>query len=118
NVEFINPNFRMNVRSLPGADFLARTAERKVPMFALGWAADYADPSNFINTFLDNDGYYSLRTSIDIPEIQALIDQADTIQDPAECAFLYRVNGTLYFDQATLIALPTQSPYIATRSNL
>ena len=40
------------------------TAEQKVPMFALGWAADYADPSNFINTFYDNDGYYSPRTSI------------------------------------------------------
>ena len=118
NLEFINPNFRMNVRSLPWADFLARTAERKVPMFALGWAADYADPSNFINTFLDNDGYYSPRTSIDIPEIQALIDQADTIQDPAERAFLYREIGTLHYDQAPLIAVPTQSPFIATRSNL
>src|SRR5690606_9090104 len=111
NLEFINPNFRMNVRSLPWADFLARTAERKVPMFALGWAADYADPSNFINTFLDNDGYYSPRTSIDIPEIQALIDQADTIQDPAERAFLYREIGTLHYDQAPLIAVPTQSPF-------
>lgn len=118
NLEFINPNFRMNVRSLPWADFLARTAERKVPMFALGWAADYADPSNFINTFLDNDGYYSPRTSINIPEIQTLIDQADTIQDPAERAFLYREIGTLHYDQAPLIAVPTQSPFIATRSNL
>ncbi len=118
NLEFINPKFRMNVRSLPWADFLSRTAERKVPMFALGWAADYADPSNFINTFLDNDGYYSPRTSINVPEIQELIDQADTLQDPAERGFLYREIGTLYYDQAPLITVPTQSPFLVTRDNL
>src|SRR5690606_16176903 len=66
NLEFINPNFRMTVRGLPWADYLARTAEKKAPMFALGWAADYADPSNFINTFYDNDGYYSARTSVNV----------------------------------------------------
>ena len=40
------------------------------------------------------------------------------IQDPAERAFLYREIGTLHYDQAPLIAVPTQSPFIATRSNL
>lgn len=118
NLEFINPKFRMDVRSLPWADFLARTAERRVPMFALGWGADYADPSNFINTFYDNDGYYSPRTSINVPEIQALIDQADVIADPVERGFLYREVGTLHYDLAPLIAVPQQSPFVVTRSNL
>ncbi|HEX7002196.1 MAG TPA: ABC transporter substrate-binding protein [Trueperaceae bacterium] len=118
NVSFINPNFVMNVRSLPWADFLNRSAERKVPMFALGWAADYADPSNFINTFYDNDGYYANRTSINVPEIQALIDQADASFDPAERGFLYSQIGTLHYDYAPLIAVPTQSPFIVTRSSL
>src|SRR5690606_29676674 len=118
NLSFINPDFRMNVRSLPWADFLNRSAERKVPMFALGWAADYADPSNFINTFYDNDGYYANRTSIDVPEIQALIDEADTIFDPAERGFIYREIGTLHYDLAPIIAVPTQSPFIAARENL
>jgi len=118
NLSFINPNFVMNVRSLPWADFLNRSAEQKVPMFALGWAADYADPSNFINTFYDNDGYYSDRTSINVPEIQALIDQADASFDPAERGFLYSQIGTLHYDYAPLIAVPTQSPFIVTSSAL
>lgn len=118
NLEFINPKFRMDVRSLPWADFLARTAERRAPMFALGWGADYADPSNFINTFYDNDGYYSPRTSINVPEIQALIDQADVIADPVERGFLYREVGTLHYDLAPIVAVPQQSPFVVTRSNL
>ena len=118
NLEFINPNFRMTVRGLPWADYLARTAEKKAPMFALGWAADYADPSNFINTFYDNDGYYSARTSVNVPEIQALIDQADTVLDPGERAFLYRDIGTLHYDQVPLLAVPVQEDFMVVRDNL
>jgi peptide/nickel transport system substrate-binding protein len=117
-LSFINPNFRMNVRSLPWADFLDRSAQKMVPMFALGWAADFADPSNFINTFYDDDGYYANRTSISVPEIQTLIDEADVLTDPVERGFLYRQIGTLHYDQAPLIAVPMQSPFLVTRDNL
>lgn len=117
-LSFLNPRFKMNVRSLPWADFLDRSAQRMVPMFALGWAADFADPSNFIDTFYSDHGYYSSRTSINLPEIQALIDEAGTITDPVERGFLYRQIGTLHYDLAPLIAVPMQSPFLVTRDNL
>ncbi len=118
NLSFINPNFVMNVRSLPWADVLNRMSEKKIPIFVVGWCADYADPSNFINTFYDNDGFYAGRTSINIPEIQALIDQADATFDPAERGFLYREIGTLHYDLAPSIVLPNQGPFFVTRDNL
>ena len=118
NLAFINPNFRMNVRGLPWADFLTRTADQKAPIFALGWGADYADPRNFINTFFDNDGFYSGRTSINIPEIQELIDQADAVIDPVERAFLYEQIGSLYFDLVPLIAVPEQENFHVYREGI
>ena len=118
NLSFINPNFVMNVRSLPWADFLTRTAEQKAPMFVLGWGADYADPRNFINTFYDNDGFYAARTSINSEEMQPLIDEANTIVDPAERAFLYRQIGILHYEEAPLIPVPMQNPFIVTSSVL
>jgi peptide/nickel transport system substrate-binding protein len=114
NVEFLNPNFTMNVRSIPWADFLARTSEKKVPLFALGWCADYADARNFVNTFYDNDGFYSARTSIDIPDMQAIIDQADILLDQETRAFLYREIGVLHYDQAPMIVYPVPTEYILT----
>ena len=118
NVEFLNPKFKMNVRSLPWPDFLARSAEKKIPLFALGWCADYADARNFVNTFYDNDGFYSARTSINLPEMQALIDQADVILDQETRAFLYRDIGTLHHDLAPLIVYPVPTEYILTRDNI
>lgn len=118
NLEFLNPNFNMDVRSLPWADFLARTGQKKAPMFVLGWAADYADPKNFINTFYACEGFYSARTSICFPEMQDLIDQANTITDPEARAFLYEQIGSLHYELAPLIALPAANPFIVTSDRL
>jgi peptide/nickel transport system substrate-binding protein len=118
NLEFLNPNFRMNVRGLPWADYLTRTDEAKAPMFALGWAADYADARNFINTFYSNEGFYAPRTGIDFPEMQVLIDQADSITDQNERATLYQEIGQLHYELAPLIATPIQNDYLAMSSAL
>lgn len=118
NLEFINPKFRMNVRGLPWADYLARTAEQKAPMFALGWAADYADPSNFIDTFYDKDGYYAARTSINVPSIQTFIDRAGSIIDPVERGFLYSNIASEQFDQEPLLIVPVQEDFMIVRDNL
>ncbi len=118
NVEFLNPNFTMNVRSIPWADFLARSAEGKIPLFALGWCADYADARNFVNTFYDNDGFYAPRTSINVPEMQAIIDEADVILDQETRGFLYREIGVLHYDQAPLIVYPVPTEYILTSDKI
>lgn len=118
NLEFLNPNFRMNVRGLPWADYLTRTDEAKAPMFALGWAADYADARNFINTFYSNEGFYAPRTGINFPEMQVLIDQADSITDQNERATLYEEIGQLHYELAPLIATPIQNDYLAMSSAL
>lgn len=118
NLSFINPKFVMNVRSLPWADFLTRTGQRKVPMFALGWGADYADPKNFINTFYSNDGFYASRTGIHIEPIQELIEEAAAITDPAERAFLYREIANLHYEYAPLIPVPQQTPFLVVNEDL
>jgi peptide/nickel transport system substrate-binding protein len=118
NVEFLNPKFRMNVRSLPWADFLALQSQGKAPFFAVGWCADYADARNFINTYYDNDGFYAPRTSIDLPEMQALIDQADVLLDQETRVFLYRQIGVLHHDLAPLIIYPNPTEYILARDHI
>ncbi len=118
NLSFLNPDFRMNVRSLPWPDYLARTGENKAPMFALGWGADYADPSNFIDTFYSDTGFYSARTSINEPEMQALIDEANATTDQEARAALYNQIGELHYELAPLIVIPEQTPFLAVSDDL
>ena len=118
NLSFLNPNFRMNVRSLPWSDYLARTSERKAPMFALGWGADYADPKNFIDTFYSDSGFYSSRTGINEPEIQTLIDEANATTDQEARAELYNQIGELHYELAPLIVIPEQAPFLTIREEL
>ena len=100
NLSFLNPNFRMNVRGLPWADYLARTGEKKAPMFALGWGADYADPKNFIDTFYSDTGFYSARTAINEPQMQTLINEANSTTDQDARAELYNQIGELHYELA------------------
>ena len=118
NLSFLHPDFRMNVRSLPWPDYLARTSEQKAPMFALGWGADYADPKNFIDTYYSDSGFYSARTSISEPEMQALIDEANTLTDPEARAAIYNQIGQLHYDLVPLIVLPEQAPFLTVREEL
>ena len=118
NAAFLNPNFKINVRSLPWADYLARTGEQKAPMFALGWCADYADPKNFIDTFYSNSGFYSARTAIDLPEMQERIDEANSITDPLEREFLYKEIGNLHYDLAPMVILPESAPFMTVREEV
>ena len=118
NLSFLNPNFSMNVRSLPWADYLARTDQAKAPMFALGWGADYADPRNFVDTFYSNSGFYSSRTGIDLPDLQAVVDEAGSIAEQEERDAAYQQVAPLHYELAPLIALPSQSPFITVRDNI
>ncbi len=118
NLSFLNPNFRMNVRGLPWADYLARTGEKKAPMFALGWGADYADPKNFIDTFYSDTGFYSARTAINEPQMQTLINEANSTTDQDARAELYNQIGELHYELAPLIVIPEQTPFLVVRDDL
>lgn len=118
NLSFVNPDFVMNVRSLQWADFLARTDEGKAPMFVLGWGADYADPKNFIDTFYSDSGFYSARTGINFPEMQALIDEGNSLIETEERVPAYEQIAQLHYDLAPLIALPEQAPFLVVRDEV
>jgi peptide/nickel transport system substrate-binding protein len=118
NVESLNPNFTMNVRSLEWPDFLDRAAELKIPLFVLGWCSDYVDGREFVNSFYDDDGVFASLTAIDLPEMQAIIDEADATQDGATRAALYREIGMLHHDLAPMIVLPVQAQFIVTSDKI
>lgn len=118
NLEFINPKFRMNVRALPWPDFLSRSAERRVPLFALGWLADFADPSNYLDTFYLSNSYYAERTAINFPEIDELLNAAAKSLDNEERAELYAKVAEIQYDQVPLLPVPLQIPFLVTSSNL
>jgi len=59
NIESMNPKFHIDVRGVPWATFLDMLISTKLPLFVIGWLADFPDPHNFVIPFAHSTGTFS-----------------------------------------------------------
>lgn len=90
NVEALNPKFKITLRSVPWATFLAATDAKKMPMWVRGWVGDYADAHNFVFPFLHSEGRYAFSQGFKNKSLDALIERAVSQTHPARRAALYK----------------------------
>ncbi|PUU88980.1 MULTISPECIES: ABC transporter substrate-binding protein [Halanaerobium] len=60
-IERINPKFNINVRGVQWSTYLDASVRGTLPASFGGWLADFPDPHNFVQPFLDSAGYYAGR---------------------------------------------------------
>jgi len=65
------------------ATFVNQQNKRVLPIFYIGWGADFPDPHNFIYTYMYKTGLYANRCSYSNPEADKLIEEALASSDPA-----------------------------------
>ncbi|MGY5875917.1 MAG: ABC transporter substrate-binding protein [Candidatus Thorarchaeota archaeon] len=58
----------IEVEGLYWADYLYQVRNRQLPIFYLGWTADYADPDNYIGPFVRSNGTYPLRVGLNVSD--------------------------------------------------
>ncbi len=56
NVLKVNPKFQIEVLESQWSLILGEIFSGKVPMFQIGWQADYPDPHNFFHPFMHSGG--------------------------------------------------------------
>lgn len=118
HLEALNAKFHVTIVGVPWATYLQDIQARKLPVFDMGWLADYPDPDNFIRTFYDSTGYYGTPTGFADATIDSEIQQAATSLDTATRARLYQDIGSRAHDLAPLIPLPQGTPSIVARTQL
>ncbi len=89
NVESLNPKFKIDVRTLQWSSFMADIRKGRLPMFKLGWLADFADPHNFAFSFLHSEGQYPKEQGFAYPEWDKLVQQANYTPDPKAREAIY-----------------------------
>ncbi|KAF2955963.1 ABC transporter substrate-binding protein [Marinitoga sp. 38H-ov] len=98
----INPKFQAEVRGVQWPTFLDARKNGKMPLYILGWLADYPDPNNFIYTFYHSDGDYGYYFGEEYAKfanapqaffggksLNEVINEASSLTDPAEREKLY-----------------------------
>jgi peptide/nickel transport system substrate-binding protein len=76
NVEGLNPKFQIDVRAVQWSQFLDGYKASKLPVFMLGWQADYPDPHNMAFPAMHSRGDYPHAQGYANPKADALIDKA------------------------------------------
>jgi len=89
SVNALNLGITFTVQELDWPSYLAKVNARELPIYFIGWGADFADADNFIFTYGHSAGYYAARTGYNNPEVDSLIDQGRVETDPAKRAKLY-----------------------------
>ena len=121
NIESLNPKFKIDVVPLQWSDYLKAARAKSLPVWPLGWGADYADPDNFIHPFYHSEGSLAKRQNFKDPEFDKLIEYARTLVRPdqqEERFAIYRKIGRMAYDVLPNVPYPRQSPFIVTRDNL
>ena len=101
-LEEINPKFDLVVQGLEWPLFLDKLASREVPLFMLGWGADYADPHNFAHPFLHGgEGLFpSSYLGFQYDDLDNLIMEAEAEQDTFQRQQMYYEIAELEHEKA------------------
>lgn len=76
NINSLNPLFKLQgPYGAPWGPYLLDITKRLVPIFLMGWIADYPDPDNMIFPFMHNQGIFALWQSYKNPRVDALIEE-------------------------------------------
>ena len=102
SIESLNPKFDIEIQGLEWPLFLDKLKTREIPLFMLGWGADYSDPHNFAHPFLHGaEGYYpSSYLGFQYDDLDDLIMEAAAEQDPFQRVDMYHEIAELEHDKA------------------
>jgi peptide/nickel transport system substrate-binding protein len=104
----INPNFKVTVLGEDWPTFLTDEQSDQLPLWNVGWLADFADDDNFARTYMGTAGSFSFFQHVNLDPISttvdAMLDAGVAAVDPNR-APIYQELQTIYHDHAW--ALPT-----------
>jgi len=108
NVESLNDKFQIYVRAVEWPTYLRDLVRSKLPLFLIGWLADYPDPHNFVHPFMHSQGAFTHFQGYSNPEVDRLIEEGIKTVDPAERQRIYYDLQRIYHEEVP--SVPTVQP--------
>jgi peptide/nickel transport system substrate-binding protein len=108
NVMSLNPKFKIEVRNVEWKDYLVKYRSFEFPLFLIGWVADYADPHNFMYTFMHSQGVYGRYMAYQNDEVDRLCEAGIQTIDPKKREKIYHKLQDLWYTEAIAVPLYQQ----------
>lgn len=108
NIMSLNPKFKIEVRNVEWKDYLVKYRNFEFPLFLIGWGADYADPHNFMYTFMHSQGVYGRYMAYKNDEVDRLCEAGIQTIEPKKRDEIYTKLQNLWYTEAIAIPLYQQ----------
>jgi peptide/nickel transport system substrate-binding protein len=108
NIMSLNPKFRIEVRNVDWKDYLVQYRNFMYPIFIIGWGADYADPHNFLYTFMHSQGVYGRYMAYKNEEVDRLCTEGIETTDFTKRSDIYGGLQKIWYEDAVGIPLYQQ----------
>lgn len=105
NLLSINEKFTVLIQAMQWPTLLRGMYTGLLPMFQIGWLADYPDAHNFVFPFMHSAGTFAGWQNYSNPEVDALTADGISADTPAERESIYRELDQLYYDEVPGIIL-------------
>jgi peptide/nickel transport system substrate-binding protein len=89
SIESYDPSYSVNVQELDWPTFLQKQRAKELPIFFLGWIADYPSADNFVGPFYWSQSYFAPRVKFSNSTIDSLYTAAIAEQDQAKQLAMY-----------------------------
>lgn len=108
NIMSLNPRFHIEVRNVEWKDYLVKYRSYMYPIFITGWGADYADPHNFLYTFMHSQGAYGRYMAYKNETVDRLCESGIATVDSTKREQIYTKLQQLWYEEALGIVLYQQ----------
>jgi peptide/nickel transport system substrate-binding protein len=108
NIMSLNPKFSIEIRNIEWKDYLVEYRSFRYPIFITGWAADYADPHNFLYTFMHSGGVYAKFMAYQNEAVDRLCENGIATVEAAKREEIYARLQHLWYEDAIGIPLYQQ----------
>ena len=105
NVESLNPKFKIRIRAIEWPIFLRDMVAGRMPIFLVGWLADFPDPHNFVHPFMHSKGAFAGWQHYKNPLVDKLIKEGISTLDPAKREKIYRKLAIIYYEDVPSVPL-------------
>ena len=98
NLLSINEKFVIRIQAMQWPTMLRGMYSQLLPLFQIGWLADYPDPHNFVYPFMHSNGTFSGWQNYSDPEVDDLIEQGIAATTPSARQAIYYQLQDLYYE--------------------
>jgi len=110
NAAMVNSKFRIDTVGVTWSTYLGElwwypSSRSVMPIYMIGWVADYPDAHNWIFTFMHTYGDFTYPSSYSNPTADALIEEGIATPDGPARAAIYEELQQMYYDEAPSVMM-------------